>query len=123
MQTQNTEGHVYLIRAKGTNRFKIGMTRAGRMQARFDELNHLQSADPLEIVRVIDVADRHQVEAALHQRFKRDRKHGEWFEFPRGVGEVERVMSQHETSKSITRSFESWRLMLLISGIILLLFT
>jgi hypothetical protein len=122
MQTQNTEGHVYLIRAKGTNRFKIGMARAGRMQTRFDELNHSQSAYPLEIVRVIDVADRYQVEAALHQRFKRDCKHGEWFEFPRGVGEVERVMTQLENSKVGIRSFESWRLMLLISGIILLLF-
>ena len=121
MQTQNTEGHVYLIRARGTNRFKIGVTRAGRMQTRFDELNHSQSAYPLEIVRVIDVADRYQVEAALHQRFKRDRKHGEWFEFPRGVSEVERAMTQLENPKTLSRSFESWRLILLRSGIILLL--
>jgi Meiotically up-regulated gene 113 len=122
MQTQNTEGHVYLIRATGTNRFKIGMARLGRMQTRFDELNHSQSAYPLEIVRVIDVADRHQVEAELHQRFKRDRRHGGWFEFPRGIREVERAMTQLENPKVATPSLESWRLMLLISCIVCLLF-
>lgn len=122
MQTQDKAGHVYLIHAIGTSRFKIGLTQQGRMDKRFQELNGSQSPYRLELVRVIDVMDRFEVEAELHRRFKRDRKHGEWFELKNGTSEVERVMTQLENPKVGIRSFESWRLMLLITGIILLLF-
>jgi len=77
MQTQDNAGHVYLIHAIGTSRFKIGLTQQGRMDKRFQELNGSQSPYRLELVRVIDVMDRFEVEAELHRRFKRDRKWGE----------------------------------------------
>lgn len=79
----------------GTNRYKIGMTQQGRMAKRLDELSGSQAAFPVQLITHIDVSDRYQVEAELHQRFKAFRKHGEWFEFPRGSKEVERVMGQY----------------------------
>lgn len=118
--SENKEGHVYLLRAVGTNRYKIGMTQQGRMKKRLDELSGSQAAFPVELITFIDVKDRHQVEAELHQRFKAFRVHGEWFNLPRGSKEVERVMSQYENPS--TGSLEKWRLLILIAGIIILLF-
>ena len=89
------------------------------MAKRLDELSGSQAAFPVELVHFIDVTNRHQVEAELHQKFKAHRKHGEWFEFSRGASEVERAMSQYE--KSGSGSSEKWRLLTLITGIIFLL--
>ena len=119
--TENKEGHVYLLHAVGTNRYKIGMTQQGRMAKRFNELNGSQSAFPVELVTFIDVKDRYQVEAELHQKFKAFRVHGEWFNLPRGSKEVERVMGQYGDIRDKS-SFENWRILTLIAGIIILLF-
>jgi len=121
--TDNLQGHVYLIHAKGTTRYKIGMASKGRMAKRFEELNSSQAAFPLEIVRVIDVEDRHQVEANLHQKFKSNRKHGEWFELDRGdLREVEATMGSYGKGKNKDLSVEPWRLFCLVAGVIILLF-
>lgn len=119
--TENKQGHVYLLHAVGTDRYKIGMTQRGRMHKRLDELNGSQAAFPIELITFIDVSDRHQVEAELHQRFKAFRKHGEWFEFPRGSREAERVMGQYGEN-SHKPAVENWRVLTLITGIIILLF-
>ena len=94
--TENKEGHVYLLHAVGTNRYKIGMTQSGRMAKRLDELSGSQAAFPVELITFIDVSDRHQVEAELHQRFKAFRVHGEWFSFQgREIKSVQKVMGQY----------------------------
>lgn len=122
MQTLSKEGHIYLIRAVGTNRYKIGLTQSGRMAKRFDELNSSQSAYPLEIVRVIDVQDRYEVEAELHQKFKAHRVHGEWFTLSREkLAEVERAMVRYENPTAVRGSSGNWRIFSFIMGIILLL--
>ena len=120
METEQRTGHVYLIHATGTNRYKIGMTRQGRMAKRFEELNSSQAAFPLEIVRVIDVEDRFEAEGELHQKFKQSRKHGEWFELDRG--DLRRVEGAMKSYGSISQPVEKWRLLCLIAGIIILLF-
>lgn len=119
--TENKEGHVYLLHAVGTDRYKIGMTQSGRMAKRLDELSGSQAAFPVELITFIDVCDRHQVEAELHQKFKAHRKHGEWFEFSIGAGEVERVMGQYGENRN-KGSVENWRILTFIAGIIILLF-
>lgn len=120
ISTENKEGHVYLLRAVGTNRYKIGMTQLGRMQKRFEELSGSQAAFPVELITFIDVSDRHQVEAELHQKFKAHRVHGEWFALDRGKArEVEREMSRYETSARSTG--ENWRYLSFIAGIVCLL--
>lgn len=119
--TENKEGHVYLLHAVGTNRYKIGMTQQGRMAKRFDELSGSQAAFPVELITFIDVSDRYQVEAELHQKFKANRVHGEWFEFPRGSREAERVMGQYGDI-SHKSGLENWRVLTLITGMIILLF-
>ena len=121
--TDNLQGHVYLIHAIGTSRYKIGMTQAGRMVSRFDELNSKQSAYPLEILGVIDVEDRFSVEKELHQKYKDNRKHGEWFELNKGeLREVEATMGSYGKDKNKELPMEPWRLFCLVAGTIILLF-
>ena len=120
--SEQKEGHVYLIQAVGTTRYKIGMTRQGRMVRRFDELNSSQAAFPLKVVRVIDVDDRFDVEENLHERFKQNRVYGEWFNFPRGTGEVEKVMRSYGAVDDTRQPLEKWRLITLIAGVIILMF-
>jgi len=120
--TDNRQGHVYLIHAIGTSRYKIGMASKGRMARRFDELNSSQAAFPLKVVRVIDVDDRFDVEGNLHERFKQNRVYGEWFNFPRGTGEVEKVMRSYGAVDDTRQPLEKWRLITLIAGVIILMF-
>lgn len=119
--TKSREGHVYLLRAIGTSRYKIGQTSKGRMSKRFEELNSSQAAFPIELIKYIDVEDRHQVEAELHQKFKAHRVHGEWFSLDRGkVKEVERVMGQYGEGRNKSE-VNNWGLIGLIVGTIVLL--
>ena len=66
---QNT----YFIRCTGTGRIKIG--RAQRVEYRLAAIKHM-CPYPLECLGIL----RGDHEAKLHQRFKENRLHGEWFE-------------------------------------------
>lgn len=79
---------MYLVEAEGFHgwlwswickRRKIGLSNNPRRRLR--ELNSEQAPCPIIGVRYIAVKDNATVEKALHQRFKKNRKHGEWFDF------------------------------------------
>ncbi len=73
-------GFIYLIHAKGTNRYKIGLTTRS-VEQRFAELNGSQSPYPLELIEVISTENVTITEGYLHTKFSLQRRHGEWFEF------------------------------------------
>lgn len=84
----NNPGFVYLICAKGTSRYKIGIT-TRTPEKRLSELNRSQSPYPLVLVDSIYAENATAAEQTLHARFKHYRRHGEWFEFsPRRVDNV-----------------------------------
>lgn len=72
--------HVYLINARGTNRYKIGIT-SRTIESRLNELNGSQSAYPLELITSIRSANYKEVERHLHEKYAAFRVHGEWFQF------------------------------------------
>ncbi len=77
---RNKPGYIYLINAKGTRRYKIGLTTRD-VEQRFNELNSSQSPYPLELVTYIETDNVTETEGYLHQRYAFQRRHGEWFEF------------------------------------------
>jgi hypothetical protein len=68
---------VYIIRATGTNRYKIG--KANKAGHRIRELKK-QSPYPLELVHTIPTDTPFETERNLHQLLRPFRVHGEWFE-------------------------------------------
>ncbi|QLE42204.1 GIY-YIG nuclease family protein [Nostoc sp. C052] len=88
------KGTVYLINAKGTNRYKIGYTNR-HFEQRLTELSGGQSPFPLIATKTIIVEDAHTIELGLHHKFASQRMHGEWFEFnSRQLKEVCKTMDQ-----------------------------
>lgn len=77
---RNKPGFIYLIHARGTRRFKIGLTTRS-VEQRFNELNSSQSPYPLELLEVIATNNVTETEGYLHGKFVLQRRHGEWFEF------------------------------------------
>lgn len=69
-------GCVYLVRAIGTNKYKIGRT--SDVGKRFNQLRQ-GSPIPLELVAEWKTDDTASDEARLHSLFASQRTHGEWF--------------------------------------------
>lgn len=89
--------HVYLIHAKQTNRYKIGIT-ARSIEYRLKELNGEQSAYPLELITHIRHTNYKNVERHLHERYTANRVHGEWFLFSaEQLAEVQEYMHKFDT--------------------------
>lgn len=78
-RTNDGSGFVYLLRAIGTPRFKIGLS--NRVELRASTIAR-QNSYPVEIVHVIPVSNTKKLEALLHRRYADYRVHGEWFELP-----------------------------------------
>lgn len=72
-------GYVYLVKAVGTNRCKIG--RARDVNKRFIDLK-TQSPFPLKLIASFYVDDTVDQEKRLHKVASAFRVHGEWFELP-----------------------------------------
>jgi T5orf172 domain len=110
------KGTVYLINAKGTNRYKIGYTNRP-FEQRLTELSGGQSPFPLIATKTILVEDAHTVELGLHHKFTSFRKYGEWFEFDnRQLKEVIKTMNEATKQQGKGLSF-----LLAMAGIITLL--
>ncbi|MBW4596972.1 MAG: GIY-YIG nuclease family protein [Brasilonema angustatum HA4187-MV1] len=81
------DGHVYLMKAIGfygifspiVCRYKIG--KSNNPKRRHIELNGQQAPCPIDCIRYIAVDDMAAIESKLHNRFKGNRVHGEWFVF------------------------------------------
>ncbi len=93
-------GHIYLIQASGTNRYKIGLTTRS-VEDRLRELNSSQSAYPLFLQHSIHVSDVRATEKLLHREFQTYRIHGEWFAFTNDeLSQVRRRMIEIKASQS-----------------------
>ena len=87
---RNKPGYIYLIRAVGTDRYKIGLTTRS-VETRFTELNSSQSPFPLELIDWFETDDVTEDEGYLHEKFASYRVHNEWFSFDkRTLKEVRR---------------------------------
>ncbi len=73
-------GYIYLIHAVGTDRYKIGRTTRD-VEIRYKELNSKQSPYPLKCIGYIETYNSREVEKSIHDTFKENREHGEWFSF------------------------------------------
>jgi|GEM_PF-4583675 hypothetical protein len=88
---QNETGYVYLINAKKTNRYKIGLTKNIKRR-----INGLQTSCPykVQLVHAVFVGEAIRVEKALHDYFCNNRVFLEWFEFtPLEVKDVIKLMN------------------------------
>lgn len=99
---RNKPGYIYLIHAKGTRRFKMGLTTRS-VEARFNELNSSQSPYPLELLEAIKVENVTEAENYLHQKFAFYRRHGEWFEF--NNHELRTVLKEYDRLENGDRSW------------------
>jgi T5orf172 domain len=72
-------GYIYFLNARGTSRYKIGLTID--LERRLKELNGQQAAQPIDMIWSIRVSDMRSAEKTLHDRFQGSQVHGEWFEF------------------------------------------
>jgi hypothetical protein len=79
MGAKMLKNFVYLIRAKGTDRYKIGIT--NDLTKRLSQLNGKQSAHELELEKAIKVPDARAIEKYLHCRYVANNVHKEWFRF------------------------------------------
>lgn len=74
------EGFVYIIRASGTNRIKIGHSKDP--EKRLASLTSPQMPFDLELVYKRWFIDAYALEQHIHKIFRRYRVKGEWFEIP-----------------------------------------
>jgi len=72
-----TEGHLYLLHATGTDRYKIGITR--QLTSRIRAIAS-QSPYPIQFVAHYPSGDIWSDEQFWHKHFADRRVHGEWFE-------------------------------------------
>ena len=83
------DGVVYVIRAGQTNLYKIGRTI--NIDRRLRQLQMMNS-QPLTIVKLIQCHDAIATETNLHQKFKLNRRQGEWFELSESAIEFLEVL-------------------------------
>ncbi len=72
------EGWIYLIHARGTNRYKVG--RSVNPVVRYQTLQK-QSPYPLTIIDCFWTIDAVHDESYIHKAYQENRTYGEWFEF------------------------------------------
>lgn len=89
-------GDVYLIRAKGTNRHKIGCTT--NLESRLKSLR-VKNPYELELIHSISSNDIEALEKSLHEQFAQYRTHSEWFELNEAAV-MEFCSLSHERRKS-----------------------
>lgn len=94
------KGHIYLIHAKGTNLYKIGLTTRS-VEARLKELNGKQSPHELILRHSVEVSEVRAAERHFHDRYRSHNYRNEWFEFSTlKVFEVVRSMNSYGKSYS-----------------------
>lgn len=88
-KTQGSKGFVYLLKAAGTSRFKVGLSiePSGRALT-----IGRQSPFPIEVVTCYGVDDMRSEEQMWHKKFEDSRVFGEWFEL--SLSQVEAFTSK-----------------------------
>lgn len=84
---KNLMGDVYLVKMKGLNYYKIGVTKNIE-----NRIKSLQNGNPIEIqlIKSIPVADMYAKENYLHSKYDYANMKNEWFEF--NLSEVEEII-------------------------------
>ena len=95
---KNAGGWIYLVKAEGTNRYKIG--RSKEPLRRYQTLKR-QSPYPLKVMEVFYTLDAATDEAHLHSVFAEHRIHGEWFEFEK-ASDIEEFFKERNIERSKT---------------------
>ena len=96
-------GYVYLIHAEGSSpkRYKIGITTT-TVEKRLKQLNGQQSPYPLILIHSISVENPRAVEKYLHNLYKANKQHNEWYTFtPSQVSAVLREMRNADTGNGL----------------------
>lgn len=96
MPSKYRAGYVYLLNARDTSKYKIGLTID--LDRRLKELNSGQAPDPVDCIYSIRVSDMGVVENALHQRFSAYHHHGEWFIFE--LRDLDLVRAEYDRLRS-----------------------
>ena len=84
MTDSRTPGHVYLLNAVGTDRYKIGYTEKQSIHQRVAQLS---TGSPFPIKVLADMRARSGLERRLHAWLDDYRAHREWFVLPPNVAE------------------------------------
>lgn len=94
-----SRGNIYLIHAKGTDRYKIGLT-TRTVKKRLKELNGQQSPFELVVRHSIEVEKVSAAEKYFHDKYKECNIHNEWFKFSEAeVCEVVELMTFYQFDK------------------------
>lgn len=92
-----SEGNIYLIHAKGTESYKIGLT-TRTTKERLKELNGKQSPFELVLRHSIKVEKVFVAEKHFHTKYEKCNYHNEWFTFSEAeVCEVIKYMTSYQT--------------------------
>lgn len=109
MNLTTKQSLVYVFRAVGTSRYKLGVTTNLR-----ERLRAVQTGCPYRVVVVGTCPGERSLEAALHSRFAAHRRQGEWFMLPQSWREDARdlvpafqVVGQKKARGS--KAFEGWK--------------
>jgi len=96
---------IYLVKAEGTNLYKIGYT-AGKAE---DRIKTMQTGCPHKLSIIEEVNGSQEKERWLHKTFSKNRKQGEWFEFNEET--LEKVCDKMLTTRLRPNeiSTEEWR--------------
>lgn len=95
--------YVYLLQAKSTRLFKIGMTDR-TVAKRLKEINGKQSPFPIVLVKSVYAKNARKLEKELHEKFAKYRKHNEWFELnPAQLNQVKRSMDNKKSNFSLIK--------------------
>lgn len=94
IRTATGKNYIYLLRAEGLNRYKIGI--ASNIK---DRIKRIQTASPVKINSIHHVYTENVVlkEKDLHEYYKSQRVIGEWFEL--NTAEVAQLISKMEKLK------------------------
>lgn len=98
-------GYIYLIHAKGTNLYKIGLTTRS-IEVRLKELNGKQSPHELLLRHSIEVEDVKVAEEYFHRVYRSYNYRNEWFKFSKAkIFSVVRSMNSYNSKPSILHTF------------------
>jgi len=77
IRTSLNKNFIYLLEAKGLNRYKIGIAASIK-----DRVKRIQTSSPVEIIQLhfVYLFNVFEKERDLHEKFKKYRVIGEWFE-------------------------------------------
>lgn len=97
-----TPGWIYVVRAAGTNRFKVGFTRRDPMS----RMKELQAYSPLKLELFGAAWAKFSDEKRWHKEFAAFASHGEWYVIPEEVLRLLAFSVDDETAARMDRQVQ-----------------